>query len=84
MEALVVVQSNVVSLGDDMSIERKDSFSHGDEVIPSKRRMHILDPEGKERKGRPPTKRMISFMKKTVKKKRHTKKKLFSNKNYNV
>ena len=44
MEASVVVQSNVVSLGDGMSIQGKDSFSLGDEVIPSKRSTNILDP----------------------------------------
>ncbi|XP_057493375.1 protein FAR1-RELATED SEQUENCE 5-like isoform X2 [Actinidia eriantha] len=82
MEALVVVQSNVVSLGNDMSIQGNDSFSLRDEVIPSKRSTNILDPEGKERKGRPPTKRRINFMEKVVKKKRQTKKKALSNKKY--
>ncbi|PSS36153.1 LRR receptor-like serine/threonine-protein kinase IRK precursor [Actinidia chinensis var. chinensis] len=45
MEASVVVGSNVVSLGDGMSIQEKDSFSLGDGVIPSKRSTNILDLE---------------------------------------
>ena len=43
MEASVVVESNVVSLGDGTSIQEKDSFSLGDGVIPSKRSTNILD-----------------------------------------
>ncbi|PSS12139.1 Protein FAR1-RELATED SEQUENCE like [Actinidia chinensis var. chinensis] len=82
METLVVVQSNVVSLGNGTSIQGNDSLSLGDEVIPSKRSTNILDPEGKERKGRPPTKRRMNFMEKVVKKKRQTKKKALSNKKY--
>ncbi|XP_057460289.1 uncharacterized protein LOC130750835 [Actinidia eriantha] len=65
-----------------MSIQGKDSFSLGDEVIPSKRSTNILDPEGKERKGRPPTKRRISLMEKAIKKKRQTKKKPLSKQKY--
>ena len=84
MEASVVVQSNVVSLGDGKSIQGNDSFPLGDEVTPSKQSTNIHDLEGKERKGRPPTKRWISFMKKAVKKKRQTKKKPLLNKKYKV
>ncbi|XP_057500887.1 protein FAR-RED ELONGATED HYPOCOTYL 3-like [Actinidia eriantha] len=82
MEAVVVVESNVVSLGDSMSIQEKDSFSLGDGVIPSKRSTNILDPEGRQRKGRPSTKRRISVIEKVIKKKRQTKKKLLSNEQY--
>ncbi|GFS40197.1 hypothetical protein Acr_00g0067080 [Actinidia rufa] len=82
MEAAVVVESNVVSLGDGMSIQENDSFSLGDGVIPSKRSTNILDPEGRQRKGRPSTKRRISVIEKVIKKKRQTKKKLLSNEQY--
>ncbi|PSR85428.1 Protein FAR1-RELATED SEQUENCE like [Actinidia chinensis var. chinensis] len=82
MEAAVVVESNVVSLGDGMSIQENDSFSLGDGVIPSKRSTNILDPEGRPRKGKPSTKRRISVIEKVIKKKRQTKKKLLSNEQY--
>ncbi|GFZ09183.1 far-red elongated hypocotyls 3 [Actinidia rufa] len=51
MEAAVMVESNVVLLGDGLSIQENDSFSLGDGVIPSKRSTNILDPEGRQRKG---------------------------------
>ena len=70
MEASVVAQSNIVSLGDGTSIIQGST--------------NILDPKVRERKGRPPTKRRISFMEKVVKKKRQTKKKPFSNQKYKV
>ncbi|XP_057511625.1 uncharacterized protein LOC130793782 isoform X2 [Actinidia eriantha] len=82
MKVSVVVQSNVVLLGDGTSIQRKDSFSLGDEVISSKQSTNILDPEGKERKGRPPRKRRINFIEKAIKKKRQTKKKPLSIQKY--
>ena len=84
MEASVVVQSNVVALGNGISIQEKDSFSLGDGVIPSKRSTNILDPERRQRKGRPSTKRRISIIEKVIKKKRQTKKKPLSNQQYKV
>ncbi|GFY84444.1 hypothetical protein Acr_03g0012180 [Actinidia rufa] len=82
MQVAVVVESNVFSLGDGMSIQEKDSFSLGDGVIPSKRSTNILDPEGRQRKGRPSTKRRISVIEKVIKKKRQTKRKPLSNEQY--
>ncbi|XP_058217565.1 protein FAR1-RELATED SEQUENCE 1-like [Rhododendron vialii] len=74
MEASVVCESNVVSLGDDTST-RNVSFSVGDGVIPPKQSTNILDPEGLRRKGRPPCKRKIGVVEKVVQKKRQTYKK---------
>ncbi|KAI8539107.1 hypothetical protein RHMOL_Rhmol09G0155300 [Rhododendron molle] len=78
MEASVVCESNVVSLGDDTGT-RKSSFSLGDGVIPPKQSTNILDPEGLRRKERPPCKRKIGAVEKAVKKKRQTFKKPLSN-----
>ncbi|KAG5562946.1 hypothetical protein RHGRI_005623 [Rhododendron griersonianum] len=78
MEASVICESNVVSLGDDMGTHI-DSISLGDEVITSKQSTNILDLEGLRRKGRPPCKRKQGFVEIAVKKKRETKKKTLSN-----
>ncbi|KAG5565352.1 hypothetical protein RHGRI_001301 [Rhododendron griersonianum] len=80
MEASVVCESNVVSLGDDMGTRIVD-ISLGDGVILSKHSTNILDPEGIQRKGRPPCKRKQGAVEKAVKKKRETKKKTLSNEN---
>ncbi|KAI8552071.1 hypothetical protein RHMOL_Rhmol06G0235900 [Rhododendron molle] len=74
MEASVVCESNVVSLGDDMGTHI-DPISLGDGVITSKQSTNILDPEGLRRKGRPPCKRKKGVVEIAVKKKRATKKK---------
>ncbi|KAI8567772.1 hypothetical protein RHMOL_Rhmol02G0147600 [Rhododendron molle] len=78
MEASVVCESNVVSLGDDMGTHI-DPISLGDGVITSKQSTNILDPEGLRRKGRPPCKRKKGVVEIAVKKKRETKKKTLSN-----
>ncbi|KAG5536108.1 hypothetical protein RHGRI_023782 [Rhododendron griersonianum] len=78
MEASVVCESNVVSLGDD-TCTRKSSFSLGDGVITPKQSTNILDPEGLRRKGRPPSKRKIGAVEKAVTKKGQTSKKPLSN-----
>ncbi|XP_058180203.1 protein FAR-RED IMPAIRED RESPONSE 1-like [Rhododendron vialii] len=78
MEASVVCESNVVSLGDDTGT-RKSSFSLGDGVIPPKQSTNTLDPEGLRRKGRPLCKRKIGAVEKAVTKKRQTSKKPLSN-----
>ncbi|KAI8549703.1 hypothetical protein RHMOL_Rhmol06G0045800 [Rhododendron molle] len=73
-----LIESSIVCASNMTSGTPNNSFSIGDEILPSKETMNILDPVQLHRKGRPPTKRKEDFVEKVVKKKRETQKKTLS------
>ncbi|KAG5556887.1 hypothetical protein RHGRI_007215 [Rhododendron griersonianum] len=76
-----LIESSVVCGSNMISGTPNESFSLGDEVLPSKESMKILDSKPVRLKGRPPSKRMQGVVEKIGKKKREPKKKTLPNKN---
>ncbi|KAI8547907.1 hypothetical protein RHMOL_Rhmol07G0231900 [Rhododendron molle] len=73
-----LIESSIVCGSNMTSGNPNNSFSIGDEILPFKESMNILDPIQLRRKGRPPTKRKEGFVEKVVRKKRETQTKTLS------
>ncbi|KAG5556890.1 hypothetical protein RHGRI_007215 [Rhododendron griersonianum] len=78
------VMERLRELKEELIESSNESFSLGDEVLPSKESMKILDSKPVRLKGRPPSKRMQGVVEKIGKKKREPKKKTLPNKNAKV